>query len=267
MKITSIADPHSKQRYINWRHPEDRKTNLLMIAGDISMLGNRNEVQDFFSWLYRFPADFIVLVAGNHDLSFDPHRGGNDGDKPLWLLEELATFRSKETNFYLENSGCEIEGIKIWGSPITPWFFGETWAFNEHRGSDKIGKIWEQIPEGTDIIITHGPPFDYGDFIPPNGNGNKNPHGMKVGCLELANKIKEIKPALSLFGHIHEGYGFYSDEHTIYLNSSVVDARYQPVNHPWVFNYDKVKNGELKFEFTQGGLGKDSATGEKIPAV
>lgn len=262
MKITSIADSHGKQRYIKWGD-KDRKTDLLLIAGDISMMGSEYEVKDFFSWLYRFPAKFVVLIAGNHDLSFDPHRGGNDGEKPLWLLEELAIFKSKPTNFYLENTGCEIEGIKIWGSPITPWFFGETWAFNEHRGPDKIGKVWEQIPEGTDIIITHGPPYGFGDFIPAGHYGEAE--DRIVGCTELASRIKEIKPALNIYGHIHEGYGLYSDADTIYLNSSVVDERYQPVNQPWVFEYEK--GGKIKFELTQGGLGEDKTAGENVPAV
>ncbi len=263
MKIVSIADSHGKQRYIGWKHPEDRKCDLLIIAGDFSMMGSKYEVQDFFSWLYRFPTTYIVLVAGNHDLSFDPHRGGNDGEKPMWLLEELAVFKSKPTNFYLENLGCEIEGIKIWGSPITPWFFGETWAFNEQRGPNKIGKVWEQIPEGTDIVITHGPPFGYGDFIPAGNYGKLT--SENVGCVELAARIKEIKPALNIFGHIHEGYGFYSDENTVYLNSSVVDHKYQPINSPWVFEYEK--GGKLKFGLTQGELGGTTPTGEKIPAM
>ena len=32
------------------------------------------------------------------------------------------------------------------------------WAFNLYRGKDLLDK-WNQIPEGIDILMTHGPPI------------------------------------------------------------------------------------------------------------
>lgn len=41
-------------------------------------------------------------------------------------------------------------------SPRQPWFYG--WGFNLRRGQALLEK-WNLIPEGVDILITHGPPL------------------------------------------------------------------------------------------------------------
>lgn len=41
-------------------------------------------------------------------------------------------------------------------SPRQPWFYG--WGFNLPRGQALLEK-WNLIPEGVDILITHGPPL------------------------------------------------------------------------------------------------------------
>lgn len=40
--------------------------------------------------------------------------------------------------------------------PRQPWFYG--WGFNLPRGQALLEK-WNLIPEGVDILITHGPPL------------------------------------------------------------------------------------------------------------
>ncbi len=49
-----------------------------------------------------------------------------------------------------------IEGLKFYGSPWQPTF--HNWAFNLDRG-EEIKKVWDKIPNDTDVLITHGPPF------------------------------------------------------------------------------------------------------------
>lgn len=90
---------------------------------------------------------------------------------------------------YLKDSLITIGGLKIWGSPITPWFFN--WAFNRHRG-DLIKRHWDLIPKDTDILITHGPMFRVLD---------KNSENQHVGCKDLFNKVKEIKPKVHICEH------------------------------------------------------------------
>ena len=62
---------------------------------------------------------------------------------------------------YLQDSSVTIGGLKIWGSPWTLFFFD--WAFNLYE--DQLREKWEEIPEDTDIIVTHGPPLGYGNKL------------------------------------------------------------------------------------------------------
>ncbi len=64
--------------------------------------------------------------------------------------------RMPDNIIYLNDSGCEIEGVRFWGSPIQPEF--GNLAFNRKRGED-IKEHWDLIPLNTDILITHGSPY------------------------------------------------------------------------------------------------------------
>jgi Icc-related predicted phosphoesterase len=124
---------------------------------------------------------------------------------------------------YLNDNGITINGINIWGSPISPWFFN--WAFNRHRG-EAIKKHWDLIPAGTDILITHGPVF---------GILDKTNTLKHVGCEDLLKKINEIKPKVHVCGHIHEAYGMEEKSATKFINASVLNDKYELVNKPIAF--------------------------------
>lgn len=128
---------------------------------------------------------------------------------------------------YLEDSGVELLGLKIWGTPHQPEFGG--WAFNVPRGA-KLMEKWNLIPADTDILISHSPPVGIGDFC------NSNVH---AGDVDLLNTImKRLKLILNVFGHIHEGYGVYQVDgcDTVFVNASNCDIRYDPVNPPIVLD-------------------------------
>ena len=86
--------------------------------------------------------------------------------------------------------------------------------------------MWEGIEVDTDIVVTHGPVRNIGDFIPSTREC--------VGCEDLLARLEIVKPKVCIFGHIHEGYGVYPSEHTIYINASICDANYTPTNKPHV---------------------------------
>ena len=103
---------------------------------------------------------------------------------------------------------------------MTPW--SDNWAFNRYRGQE-IKRHWDMIPD-CDILITHGPPMGILDVTAT---------GEHVGCQDLLDTIKRIKPSLSLFGHIHEnGSKTYYDGDTLYSNGCLLDKRYNFVNKP-----------------------------------
>lgn len=225
MEILHISDTHNRHNKL-----ELIPTDILVHSGDFSGTGQPSEVQNFMKWFIKYPAKYKVLVAGNHDISFDSAKW-EDGNMPAWLKSLMEGYLSVSENFYLENSSCKIEDIRLWGSPVTPRFGSPRWAFNVNRGSD-IRKIWETIPGGTDVVITHGPVKGILDYIPEDN--------FNAGCVDLGEILNRIKPRLHLSGHIHEGYGNFYDEtsNITYSNASICNMRYEPVNKPIKHKYD-----------------------------
>ena len=76
------------------------------------------------------------------------------------------------------------------------------------------------------MLITHGPPA--GILDQPFGNGEH------AGCELLLKRVEEVRPRLHVFGHIHGSYGQTRIGETLFVNASLCDERYQPVNRPHV---------------------------------
>jgi Icc-related predicted phosphoesterase len=221
MKFLLHSDTHANHRGV--KHPTNWIPDIIIGAGDISGRGSVNQISDYIRWLEGQSYNLCCLfIAGNHDISFDPKRC-NDFNYSL-VQDIRRDLNSYDRIHYLENSSISINNIKIWGSPITPWFFGEYWAFNKHRG-DEIRGVWDTIPNDTEILVIHGPPYSKGDLVEG---------GERVGCKDLSDRIKTLdKLKMVVSGHIHEGYGTYTDERGIlYVNASVLDAEYRMVNKP-----------------------------------
>ena len=226
MKIVAISDTHGLHSQMEHMLP---KGDLLIHAGDLTNVGHKHEVEDILGWFNKVSSKYtygVVFIAGNHDRSFDPKFNlDSQTEKPDWLEEKLAFLY--DNVYYLENNSVNINGVNIWGSPITPWFHGDRWAFNRRRG-DEIKEVWDTIPNNTDIIVTHGPVYGKLDFTEYDK--------LYVGCFELEKRIYSVKPKLHIGGHIHEGYGMTYDENTTYINASTCNIHYEPVNTPIEFD-------------------------------
>jgi hypothetical protein len=252
MRITHISDTHNKHKQLDGKLPGGV---LLIHSGDISSLGRKHEVESFIKWFGKQDYTHKVFIAGNHDMSFDREillrnklahfEGRTDYDtecadgKPEWLVELLANL--PDNVYYLENSSIKLEGINIWGSPVSP-SFGYGWGFNKDRGHD-IAQIWNEIPMDTDIVITHSPIYGYNDRAQ---NTNQN-----VGCSDLYHRLKEVQPHLHFAGHIHEGYGHKTMGLTSWydlqtFNGCSCNLRYEAENAPISFDYN-FESGELEF--------------------
>jgi Icc-related predicted phosphoesterase len=209
MRVVLISDTHNQ--HANLVLPDG---DLLIHAGDFSGKGRVPEVKDFMDWLGRQPHKHKVFIAGNHDFLAERQ-------------PEVFQSMIPEGVIYLNDSGCEVEGFKIWGSPVQPWFYD--WAFNRQRGAE-IARHWELIPKDTDILITHGPAF---------GILDKVERGPNVGCEELLKYIDEIQPMLHVCGHIHEAHGEVVSGKTRFVNASVLNQRYMMVCEPTVVDLEK----------------------------
>ena len=209
MRIVCLSDTHNCNEEIAVPAGD-----ILIHAGDATIRGTIDEIVLFNEWFSSLPHPYKIFVAGNHD----------------WLFEidpKLAKSLFTESVIYLQDSLVEIEGLKIYGSPWQPWFFD--WAFNLSRG-EPLAEKWKLIPEDTDILITHGPPFGILDF-PPNG--------FSVGCERLRKRVEKIRPQLHVFGHIHFSYGKLKKFGVEFANASICDEGYAPVNLPLVFDLDR----------------------------
>jgi predicted phosphodiesterase len=219
MRIVCLSDTHS----FHWdlAVPDG---DVLVHAGDMTLQGTRAELERFAEWFVPLPHRHKVVIAGNHD----------------WLFQrepELAR-RCLGDVGYLQDSGLAIGGLRFWGSPWQPWFL--SWAFNLPRGRP-LREKWSQIPEGTDVLITHGPPFGIHDRVAkvfPRVVSAVIGQGEHVGCRDLLAAVTRLAPRLHVFGHIHEGYGSTRRGETLHVNASICDARYRPANPPHVVDLD-----------------------------
>lgn len=222
MEITLVlfSDSHGKHKKIVLP-----TCDIAIHSGDISSLGYKHEIQSFLSWYNKqVQCTRKIFIAGNHDRAFDPKFNGElESDK--WLVDELALYPNID---YLENSSIEVMGLKIWGSPYTPDFNPKRWAFNKHRG-DELRELWKQIPQDTDILVTHGPAAYILDYVERDKS--------YAGDEDLRFRIEEIKPKIHTFGHIHleSGKVEHKIEHykdTIHVNASILNNAYNIIAEP-----------------------------------
>jgi len=219
MHIAFAADIHGRFGGIKW--PE---ADILVLAGDILKNFSHNKLTDAILQLDYLEESFdpylamlrkqykhILYIPGNHDRCFEFH------------LKESKNKLPNAT--VIVDESIEIDGIRFYGSPWTPWFFGQHWCFNlpEHpsRYKQKANLIWGMIPDNVDVLITHGP---------PRGILDEANRGVRVGCPYLLDRIMEIKPLIHAFGHIHEAYGIVEQNEVTFINASIVTGNYQPTN-------------------------------------
>nr|CAH7722379.1 unnamed protein product [Callosobruchus chinensis] len=228
VRFVCMSDTHSLIRNIMFDIPDG---DVFIHAGDFTKCGQKEEVIQFDKWLDSLPHKHKIVIAGNHELSFDQ----NFSEYFKKLMTARQNIRQYLTNCtYLEDSGIEIYGIKIYGTPWQPEY--NNWAFNLKRGAECLSK-WNKIPDDTEILITHTPPLGHGDLACS---------GVRAGCVELLNTVQNrVKPKYHVFGHIHEGYGVTSDGKIIYINASTCDINYIPTNLPVVFDIP-LKDGQKK---------------------
>ena len=96
MTIVQISDTHNRPRQLANLPAAD----VLVHCGDLTDMGTEQEVLDFLNWLIELPYKHKVFVTGNHDLC-------------LW---EAADIEGLPRNVhFLQDRGCEIEGMKFYG--------------------------------------------------------------------------------------------------------------------------------------------------------
>jgi Icc-related predicted phosphoesterase len=251
MRIVATSDLHGALGGL-----EIPECDLLMIAGDVCPIESHTRryqeswlTETFVPWLDSLPCQEVVLIAGNHDFVLE--------EPPIELLEH-------DRLHYLEDSGLEIDGLKIWGSPwVKPvgpggWAFsigeqvepeeqGQDWqptlarddlgqvhSMREHsrRHGVSLERAFSRIPDDTNILVTHSPPYGICD------DGIYPFETRHYGSRALRARVEEVQPQIHICGHIHEGYGRRIIGPTRVANVARMDAHYRPVNSATVFEIE-----------------------------
>ncbi len=206
MKFIAISDTHCRHRSLKLP-----KGDVLLHAGDITYRSDKKEVEDFLDWFGKLPYKHKVFIAGNHDFFFEKEKEA--------IIKKLLPANVH----YLKEQEIVIEGVKIWGSPYTPWFY--RWAFNKKRGQ-ALATHWAKIPAGVDILLTHGPVYGILDTVL---------NEQHAGDKDLLKKVMEIKPKVHVCGHIHEAYGVTRRFGVKFINACVLNESYELAHEPVSF--------------------------------
>ena len=108
-------------------------------------------------------------------------------------MKSVAEIKSLLTScHYLEDQSLQLEGLTFYGSPWQPLFSSS--AFNLERGA-AMKRIWERIPDTTDVLVTHSPPLGVGDKCQKwNKDGSLTDIG-RSGCEDLIREVvTRVKP-------------------------------------------------------------------------
>jgi Icc-related predicted phosphoesterase len=204
LRLVLLSDTHQLHREV-----EVPDGDVLIHAGDFTMFSkSMKAIVDFNDWLGELPHRHKTVIPGNHEffLAADPSK------------------RSVLNNAHvLVNEGIMIDGLRIWGSPVTPLYGG---AFGLSAAEDRK-RLYSRIPEDTDILITHGPPFGILD--------SRSNSGFHSGCRELFDAVMCVRPKLHLFGHVHGAHGVFQTDHTTFVNAALLGIHGSLDKSPLVF--------------------------------
>jgi len=230
LRFVAISDTHSQHRNMGEIPPGD----VLIHAGDMTLFATREQLIDFNDWIGTCPHRHKIVIAGNHDFTFDDEFFRTPSNRSFWEFgtQSLASdhraveMRGLLSNcHYLQDELTVIDGISIYGSPVQPPLVGHSWAFSQDDNSRRA--TFARIPEDIDVLLTHSPPY---------GHGDRSMDGMRHGCKILREELRRVKPKFHVFGHVHDGYGVSQEDGTVFINASTTACNYWPYHEPVVFD-------------------------------
>jgi Icc-related predicted phosphoesterase len=193
LRLAILSDTHQWHREIGVPDAE-----ILIHAGDFTMFSSSQaSIVDFNNWLGELPHRHKIVVPGNHE---------------FFLAKDISKRSMLSNAVVLINESVEIDGLRIWGSPVTPLSGG---AFGLSSADDRR-RLYAGISKGTDVMVTHGPPYSILDSAPGSTHHS--------GCLELLDAVLRVRPRLHVFGHIHGAHGIVHIGQTTFVNGAMIGA-------------------------------------------
>jgi Icc-related predicted phosphoesterase len=191
-KCISLSDTHGTHGF--YATPGG---DILFHCGDWGERGSLNEFKDFCDWLNAQNYRHKIIIGGNHDKLFETK---------IEIARDLA-----KSIVVLQESSITIEGLKIFGSPVSLKYAG--WSF-EYVDSE-IRRISSQWDSDCHILMTHGPALGILD-----SNGNK--HCGSEAIMERLQEFSQKNMRLHLCGHIHESWGIARHQNFSTINSALL---------------------------------------------
>lgn len=220
--LTLISDTHARHGNLNLPGGD-----ILIFAGNLMSSGYKsNEIISFLDWFKKQKYTNHIFIAGNRDVKFE--------DDPTTINEIVLSYKNIT---YLKDTHVDIDDIKIYGSPWQP--ISHNTAFGLPRGSDELSQKWNNIPNDTDILITHGPPIcDITDVNSINSTS--------LGCELLRERVNTIKPKIHVFGNVHSTRYYDNNGNTHFINASINSLNHHMLNTGLTFNWNP-KTNEILF--------------------
>ncbi|KAI1762260.1 ser/Thr protein phosphatase family protein [Hypoxylon sp. FL1150] len=185
---------------------------LCIHCGDLTEESKLDEFRATLELLRAVEAPLKLVIAGNHDFTLDTPsfkkkiEEASPQIEPELVAKVYGEYEeAKRLLLDAEKHGIHLldEGthhftlrndakLTVYASPYTP-SLGD-WGF-QYR-PDQGHKF--DIKEGTDIVVTHGP---------PRGILDRTSSRERAGCPDIFAAVALQKPRMHCFGHIHEGWG------------------------------------------------------------
>lgn len=208
--ILTISDTHNEWPY-SPSSPAP-KSDVFIHCGDLTQYGGLPSLKRAIDNIICIDAELKLVIAGNHDVDLDPAwlaEFAEDEDDIETGAKCLALMKSQQEHgiHYLDEGTHNFtlkdgRSFTVYASPYTPKF-GE-FAFLYGQEEDRFNKGANVVPEGVDVVVSHGPPaFPSSDTYKLDLSKRRE----HCGCEKLAKALKRAKPRLCCFGHIHEGSG------------------------------------------------------------
>ena len=203
MRILHISDTHGRHGELH----DLPEADVVVHSGDFTFAGSEAEAYDFMDWFCDLPYPHKIFIAGNHD----------------FCMYGAAAVDGLPSNVhYLCNSGVTVGGIRFYGVPM----------FIQDCIGGQFDRCLLGIPDGTDVVITHQPPYGVLDF---------SDYGSGPAChgdVLLRRRVLAVKPCFHLFGHEHSCYGVEKRCGIMFSNAAVLDDGYNLVHTPILLELD-----------------------------
>ena len=196
MRILHISDTHSRHRKL----PPLPNADIIIHSGDFTFAGSENEAYDFINWFCDLPFQHKIFIAGNHDLCMY----GADSIDGL-----------PNNVHYLCNNSIEISNVTFFGIPL----------FMEETMDGSFDRMINDIPDNTNVLITHQAPYGFCDEYREHHCGDR-------ALREKTDMLPSLR--CHLYGHQHEANAMIACNGIIFSNAAVLDNHYNLIANPRV---------------------------------